>query len=561
MPSVFSNAHRLAEEAREVPFVDSNLPLVTVQTGGTPIPDEPKIAATMRVIRDPLGGRSNLQTTPANFAGQVGIELRGQSSMGYPKKQYGFETRDALGSDLQVSLLGMPAEEDWILQGPYRDKVMFRNAFAYELSNRIGRYAVRTRFVEAFVDETGTGTIEDHYVGLFVLMEKIKRGAHRVDVQRLMGDVEPGVTGGWILKIDKGSDPFFTTERGTRILHVYPDGDTLSAAQRGWIKNYFDGFESALETPGADYAAYIDVGSFVDYLIVNEVMKNIDAYRISTYMHKDRESRLEMGPVWDFDLSSTTVARYGGDRPDGWVILEDFSMDPWKPPFWWEKLLGDENFVQQFIARWWVLRKNALRLSNLFALIDSWTTLLDEAQARNYERWPEALETTLGSEPVAFPTYAGEVQEFKTFLEARLNWIDENIYRLLPGDIVVGRPSFLRVHDVGTRYGPSGDSMDVEVVVKLDSEPQKSFGFQLRPDADEASNRGMLDALRDAFNRNQQVRLDYTAVRQTSHQLLRVIKVPGPGRGRKPHGAATVEWSREPAASAQEGLQVRSEQR
>src|SRR4051794_11667894 len=245
-------------------FIDSNLPLVIVETRGTQIPDEPKVGATMRVIRDPLGGRSNLQTTHADFAGSVGIELRGQSSMVYPKKQYGFETRDASGSDLPVSLLGMPAEADWILQGPYSDKTMLRNSFAYELSNRIGRYAVRTRFVEAFIDETGADSITDHYVGLFVLMESIKRGAHRVDVQPLMGDVEPGVTGGWILKIDKGSDLFFTTAHGTKILHEYPDGGALNAAQKAWIKNYFNDFESALETPDTDYATYIDVESFVD---------------------------------------------------------------------------------------------------------------------------------------------------------------------------------------------------------------------------------------------------------------------------------------------------------
>ena len=126
-----------------MPFVDSNLPLVTVQTGGAVIKNEPKTPATMRVIRDPLGGRSNLQS-PSSFAGQVGIELRGQTSLGYPKKQYGLETRDASGSGMQVALLGMPAEEDWILQGPYRDKIMFRNALAYELSRRMGHYAVRT---------------------------------------------------------------------------------------------------------------------------------------------------------------------------------------------------------------------------------------------------------------------------------------------------------------------------------------------------------------------------------------------------------------------------------
>jgi len=520
--------------------VDSNLPLVTVDTGGVPIPDDEKILAMMRVISDPLGGRSNLEATPNNFIGNVGIEIRGQSSVGYPKKQYGFETRDALGSDIQVSLLGMPAEEDWILQGPYRDKIFIRNAFAYDLSNKMGRYAARTKFVEAFINETGAGEMPDHYVGVFVLMEKIKRDVNRVNVQKLSGDVEPAVSGGWILKIDKGEDPFFTTAAGTRILHVYPRGDTLTNAQKDWIRRYFDDFESALPKPNSEYSKYIDTSSFVDYFIINELMKNIDAYRISSYMHKDREARLKIGPVWDFDLSSTTVGRFGGSRPEGWVILEDFTDDAWKPPFWWGSLLNDENFVQLLIARWCALRKGILRVPTLFATIDNWAALLNEAQARNYEKWIGVLSAPLGSEPVAHPTYTGEVQEFKTFLQQRIDWIDENIYELLPESVAVGKPTFLRVHDPGTGYGPLGDSMDVEVVVKLDTDSQKSFGFELRSDTNETRHRGMLDTLRDAFNRNQQVQLGYTVVGRTSNQIFRVVKVSCSETEEK-YGAPTIE--------------------
>ncbi len=364
-----------------MPFVDSNLPLVIVQTGGIPIPLEPKIAATIRVLRDPSGGRSNLQTTPVDFAGRAGIERRGHYSEGYPKKQYGLETRDASGSGLSVSLLGMPAEEDWILKGPYRDKIMFRECLRLRVEQPDGALR-RTDTIRRGLrrHETGTGAIEDHYVGLFVLMERIKRGASRVDVQPLSGRFLPqGISGGWIVKVDKGDDPFFTTASGVRILHVYPEGDTVSATQRAWIKKQFDGFEAALNTPGGNFADFIDVSSFVDHFVINEVMKNVDTYRISAYMFKDRESRLEMGPVWDFDLSSTSVAR-GGERSDGWVARADLTGDDWKRPVWWDKLMANQNFVQPSIARWRFLRNDVLRLTNLFALIDGWASLLDGAQ-------------------------------------------------------------------------------------------------------------------------------------------------------------------------------------
>jgi hypothetical protein len=127
-----------------------------------------------------------------------------------------------------------------------------------------------------------------------------------------------------------------------------------------------------------------------------------------------------------------TVGRYGGDRPDRWIILEDFSEDEWKPPPWWRGLLSDRAFVQQLITRWFNLRTGVLSLSALLTLIDSWTALLDEAQIRNYERWPDVLSHPQGTEPFAFPTYAEEVDEFRVFLEARLNWVDSNIHRLKP---------------------------------------------------------------------------------------------------------------------------------
>ena len=509
-----------------MPFVDSNLPLVTVDTGGVEIPNEVRIPATMRVIRDPTGARSNLETTPNDFVGNVQIEIRGHYSTSFPKKQYGFETKNTAGGDLHVSLLGMPAEEDWILQGPYRDKIFFRNAFAYDLSNKMGRYAVRTRFVEAFIKESGSGAMADHYAGVFVLMERIKRDPGRVHLQPLGGSTEPGVTGGWILKIDKGDDPFFVTVEGTKILHVYPKGEELTTAQIGWIKEYFNDFESALAS-GGDYSQYIDTASFVDYFLVNELMKNVDAYRISTYMQKDRGAKLRMGPVWDFDLSSTTVDRGKGESSaPGWITELEYFGDTWQTPFWWKALLQDESFVREVIARWCALRRSVLHVPALFGTIDDWAALLDEAQARNYERWPDALTNRLGSEPVAYPSFAGEVEEFKTFLDERIRWIDEHIYELLPGNIAVGLPTFLRVHDEGTGYGLPADSMDVEVVVKLDTEPQRSFGFQLRDGANEAIQRGMLDTLRDAFNKGQRVQLDYSTAGPSSRQVLRVVKIP-----------------------------------
>ena len=169
----------------------SNLPLVIVDTFGKWIPDEPKIPARMKIIYDTSGGRNALNSRHIHFDGKIGIEVRGKTSKQYPKRQYGFEIQDDKGNDRDVSLLGLPAESDWILHGPYSDKTLMRNFLAYEFSNRIGRYATRTKFVEVFLNSGRDGTInKDHYIGVYLLMEKIKRGKNRVNIQGLESDAE-----------------------------------------------------------------------------------------------------------------------------------------------------------------------------------------------------------------------------------------------------------------------------------------------------------------------------------------------------------------------------------
>jgi hypothetical protein len=73
-----------------------------------------------------------------------------------------------------------------------------------------------------------------------------------------------------------------------------------------------------------------------------------------------------------------------------------------------------------------------------------------------------------------------------------------------------GKVTMLRVHEVGSKYGPAGDQLDVEVVFKLDSLPNMAFGFKLRNDANLATHQGMLDLLRDAFNHGHKVHTDYS---------------------------------------------------
>jgi len=151
----------------QVSFTSSNLPLIVINTYGQSIPDDPKIVADMGIIWDTSGKRNTLNDPMNNYKGKIGIEIRGSSSQMFPKKSYGFETRSDNVTSADVSLLGLPAENDWVLYAPYTDKTMIRDVLTYTLDAALGHYSPRCRFVELFLNGS--------YDGVYVLMEKIKR--------------------------------------------------------------------------------------------------------------------------------------------------------------------------------------------------------------------------------------------------------------------------------------------------------------------------------------------------------------------------------------------------
>ena len=159
-------------EAQEVTLTSSNLPIIVIDTYEQVIPDEPKISAHMGIIFNGSGEINYITDSSSHYDGDIGIEIRGHSSQHYfPKKQYGLETRDSEGENINVSLLGMPEENDWILYAPYSDKSLMRNVLAYDIAKSLGSYAPRTQFCEVILN--------NDYVGIYVFMEKIKKDSNR----------------------------------------------------------------------------------------------------------------------------------------------------------------------------------------------------------------------------------------------------------------------------------------------------------------------------------------------------------------------------------------------
>ena len=438
------------------------------------------------------------------YSDRAEISVRGNTSFYFTKKPYRLELQNEDGEDKKVSLLGMPAESDWILYPSFTDKTFARNVLAHELWRRMGYYAVRWRFVEVFVvtnepprmhtngheslDALGsagapvvegaarpqpgslpkervkleaplmrgvelqdwlnrwhatqsvaaavswpsvyhplTALFPDSYQGVYVLLEKPKRGKHRVNVKRLKpeDDAEPEITGGYIIKQDR-LDP---NERGTmtgqefRVTYVDPKEEELTPAQKQWMAKYLDDFEKALfglnfRDPVNGYAKYIDADSFIDYHWMVEVGKNADGYAVSQYMHKDRGGKLKMGPLWDWDSTFGNSFIKNGYRTNGWRF--EYMPDP--DYTWYRRLFEDPDFLQRYVDRWSELRTNVFATSNMLALVDSIVGQLKEAEARNFQRWP-ILGSVVPDGPIG-DTYQDEVHWLKQWITGRLAWID-----------------------------------------------------------------------------------------------------------------------------------------
>ncbi|MCG9911319.1 MAG: CotH kinase family protein [Flavobacteriales bacterium] len=432
------------QPAQPFSFTSSDLPILVINTvNNVNIPDDPKVPANLKLIYNGEGVRNYLTDTTYDYQGQIGIELRGSSSQGMPKKPYGFETWDAQQNDLKVSLLGMPVESDWVLTANYSDKTLFRNALSYNLANKTGQYAPRTRFCEVVVN--------DDYKGVYILTEKIKRDSGRVNIAKLNSfDISGNeLTGGYILKIDKttGSGgagwasqippPNASGNQTIYYQYVYPKPDSIQPAQQQYIKSFVDSFEAALAAPAFQdpvmgWRRFMDENSVIDFMLVNEMSRNVDGYRISTFLYKEkitRGNKLKLGPVWDYDIAWQNANYCSGANTTGWAY--DFNSvcgnDGLLVPFWWQRFRQDTLFNKRLYCRYTEFRNTFLSNAALAALADSMAAVLDESQVRNFERWP-ILGTYVWPNPNPIPTtYSGEISKLKQWFINRMAWLDGQI--------------------------------------------------------------------------------------------------------------------------------------
>jgi CotH protein/chitobiase/beta-hexosaminidase-like protein/lamin tail-like protein/Ig-like domain-containing protein len=421
----------------------SDLPAVVIYNFGAGSVLEASKQMANISIYEPQGGVTFLTNAPTLTA-RAGIHLHGSSTLMSPKQSYAVDFWDELNNDFDCTPLGLPAESDFILYGPDSwEPVLMHNPLIYQLSNDIGRYAPRTRFVEVYINTTGGPVKAADYNGIYVLEEKIKWGPNRVNVPKVHSvdalhptdNSEPNVTGGYIAKVDdlNVGETGFTVD-GQIHAYDYPNELEMKTPQRApqkqYLQSYLDNFSEALNgenytDPVLGYRPFIDVPSWIDYHLLNVVAFNEDTLNASAYYYKGRNDVLRYGPIWDFDRSQGS--RVGPDfNPNVWG---QEGTDMFRK-YWWGRVFTDIDFWQAWIDRYEDLRETTFSTNHIYSVIDTFAAQVRGEDDREVARWdfrPRIGTVTMYDYSYDFPgTYNGEVSFLKQWYADRLHFLDTN---------------------------------------------------------------------------------------------------------------------------------------
>lgn len=387
-----------------------NIPVIRIDTKGKEILDKESYVDGTISISDPEGLYSDVK----EFKADMGIRGRGNSTWSFPKKPWKVKL------DEKASLLGMPADKEWALLANYADRTLIRNIVAMKLSEICGfSWTPRMRSVEVYLN--------NKYQGVYTLCEHKKVSKDRVDIDVVGENDNSGdaVTGGYYLEIEEQQDETTCWWTSMGVPMMFSDPEEPTDQQLAYVKGLFESFEQALwakdwsESTG--YPKYIDVDSFVDYYIVQELTKNVDGnLRKSSFITKERGKKMEMYHLWDFDLTLGNCGYFWdgvGNGPENFWI----KIDKWYP-----HLFEDPDFVDKVQKRWNELMPEFEKIPEF---IDEQVLYLDKAQERNFKVWSiwESVDW------VYFPSlgsYEKEVDYLKEFYTERLQWLDRELNKL-----------------------------------------------------------------------------------------------------------------------------------
>ncbi|NLK44551.1 MAG: hypothetical protein GX300_09175 [Tissierellia bacterium] len=431
----------------------NNLPVIVIDTKGqkieankdyveTTINDRtmnlhdksPKYLASLKLY-EPIDGHTCVcQEGVATLESDILINVRGQSSLINPKKQYTINFKDQNGEENHLEILGLPKHDKWVLNASYSDRSLVRNYLAYKMAGQVMEYAPRTSFVEVYLNDNSSKEIsyEEHYLGVYLLTEKIERAKDRVNIKKnddKYSDIsfiiardkikidDPILKTHWSqLEDDYIIDEYGNIRMRTVITVTYPGASSLTREDEERIINYLNDFEYSLKSNYFNdrrkgYRKYIDVDSFVNFAMINEIFKNLDGGDVSTYFYKDIGGLMKAGPVWDFDLTLGNTPYESANEPTGFRMVNTL---------WFDRLFQDSYFADRYRkALYPYYRRTIWTNEKINKMIDEAVEELGPAINRNIKRWYVNYTEE---------DYFKEIEDIKKFFENRLAWMDENIH-------------------------------------------------------------------------------------------------------------------------------------
>lgn len=343
------------------PYISGNISVIDNDNNVNRLGDEPKVTSAMD------------------------IKYRGNSSIHFDKHQYRIKLLTDDGQSNKVEMMGMAADQDWILNISMIDSSLIRNYMVYNISSQIMEFTPKAKYCEVIKKE-GDKYI---YEGLYLMMESIKQGNERVNID----DYNPKENyTSYLLRRDRYDEEglmitdtyALNNNLGYGYLDIrYPSPDEIDQKAYNYIHNDINNIEKILYSDDKEtfmkYDDYLDEDSFVDYFIINEFFANYDAGNNSTYMYKNPGGKLKMGPIWDYDNAADNMGQY---------LLDAKSIN-FKGQTWFSELTKSQEFCRRLKKRYAELSKTILSIEYVDNFIDDTMEYLGNAKVRDWKRWKE----------------------------------------------------------------------------------------------------------------------------------------------------------------------------
>jgi hypothetical protein len=393
-------------EPEDVPGWDTSPPTGLCELElvcGQQIPAEPKIPCAFSVYGD--DGRRWYQ-------GTAGVETRGRSTGSYDKAQYAVELWGDEQVEVERDLLSMGPESDWVLNGAIVDRALLRNHLGFALYRAFSaeRYAPESAYCSL--------TLDGDWRGIYFLTERPKRSQHRIDLDREAAEAGQA----FIVKLDEsgGAVDNSSVGHGSWTL-ISPRQDDASPEAIAQVSATLGAWQAALLSPQVGdpelgVLAHMDIDAAVDFVILEELMKNNDAYYLSVYLWRDPDGLIQVSP-WDLDLTLGQPTYNDNTNPNSWIA--------YRPP-WVSQLAASPAFRARLVERWVQLRGGVLSDDALLARVQGYRALMGETVYDNFEVWPIEEIDFWGYLPPR-ESYDEEYAYVLDWIPRRTAWMDANI--------------------------------------------------------------------------------------------------------------------------------------